>query len=199
MALFQRNTQARAAPPAAGGTLADSSLPSEPWLFGKLPAHGDFLVRGVSGPLRDQLDDWLAAALARARARFSDDFDARYLAAPAWLLIDRGGDGGWRGAALCPSVDAVGRRFPLFLGIPAAGAGEAAVAARHCLELAAAAIGSRWDAGRLDEALRQPVPASPPPVDPREGWSIEGQDGSFLTEPGRFPEGLIERMLEIAG
>lgn len=32
---------------------------SEPGLFGKLPAHGDFVARGLAAPMRKALDHWI--------------------------------------------------------------------------------------------------------------------------------------------
>lgn len=187
-----------AEPQAAGTTLAASPRPAGAWLFGKIPAHGDFIGRGLPPDMREQLDLWLSAELAAARARFAD-FDERYRLAPPWHFVDRDPAGAWSGGALCLSVDAVGRRFPIVLAAPAADAGDAAAKAVAALELVFSALGESWDAGRLHDALvglaaapsGQAAPSAPV-------WAIEAEDGTRIEAAGRFPSGLVERMLELA-
>jgi type VI secretion system ImpM family protein len=189
-----------AAPEGGAGTtaLAHSARPDGPWLFGKLPAHGDFIGRGLAPALREALDDWLSTGLAQARARFAD-FDERYRLAPPWHFVDRDGEGRWSGGALCLSVDAVGRRFPVLLAAPAEGPDEAEAVARAALETVFSALGEGWEAARLHEALGALA------LDPWDGdrptqavWAIEAEDGTRIEAEGRFPAGLIERMLELA-
>ncbi|MET0251598.1 MAG: type VI secretion system-associated protein TagF [Novosphingobium sp.] len=184
---------------ATPAALAEVRLPQAPWLFGKLPAHGDFLARGLAGDLREALDNWISAGVAGARTRFADHFEQRYFAAPPWHFVDRGPDGQWTGGALCPSVDGVGRKFPILLATPAPGPEQALGAARVAVDLACAAISQGWDAGRLHTELGAAIAASATGEDIRTGWAIDADDGSHLAFPGRFPDGLVERMLEIAG
>ena len=178
--------------------LAGARLPVAPWLFGKLPAHGDFLGRGLPGELRDRLDGWLSAELAHARNRFGDEFEPRYFSAPPWHFVDRDPAGQWTGGALCPSVDAVGRKFPILLAAPAASPECALAAARIAIDLACSAIGQGWEAGRLHQELGAATMACATGIEVRPGWAIEADDGTSLEYPGRFPAGLVERMLEIA-
>lgn len=182
-----------------GGMLARSARPPGPWVFGKLPAHGDFIARGLAPELREALDDWLSTGLASARARFAD-FDERYPLAPAWQFVDCDPAGQWSGGALCLSVDAVGRRFPVLLAGPADGPGEAEAMAEAALELVFAALVEAWDAARLHAELGALDPAARGSGDaaPRPGWAIVAEDGTRIEAPGRFPEGLVERMLEVA-
>lgn len=197
MRLFSSSPAPREDGGASG--LAGSLRPPGAWLFGKLPAHGDFIGRGLSPEMREQLDLWLSADLARARARFGD-FDERYRLAPPWAFIDRDPAGAWSGGALCLSVDAVGRRFPILVAVPAAGPGEANTVADAALDLIFSALGEGWDAVKLHEALG----AIPPPdesangVTPDQpGWFIAAEDGTRIEAPGRYPDGLIERMMEL--
>ena len=186
------------APDAASSTLAASPRPAGPWLFGKIPAHGDFIARGLEPELREQLDLWLSAELAAARARFAD-FDERYRLAPPWHFVDRDPHGKWSGGALCLSVDAVGRRFPILLAAPAGDANEAYDAASKALDLVFSALGEQWDAARLHEALAELGPVATDTASPAEPvWAIEAEDGTRIEAPGRFPQGLVERMLELA-
>ena len=189
------------APREDGGVsgLLGSPRPAGAWLFGKLPAHGDFIGRGLSPDLREQLDLWLSAELARARARFVD-FDERYRLAPPWAFRDCDPAGGWSGGALCLSVDAVGRRFPILVAAPASGPGEAWGVADAALELVVGALGEGWEAPRLHDALGEIVPPDAPASDvtgDEPGWVIAAEDGTRIEAPGRYPDGLIERMMEL--
>ena len=56
------------------------------WLFGKMPAHGDFVSRGLGPTMRDRLDLWLSAEMDVARAEFGDEFEPRYDARAALVL-----------------------------------------------------------------------------------------------------------------
>lgn len=180
------------------GSLRESHRPPGPWLFGKIPAHGDFISRGLEPALHEALDLWLSAELARARAKFGD-FDERYVRAAAWHFVDCDSAGNWSGGALCPSVDAVGRRFPIVVAAPAADAGQATAVAHAALDLIFAALGGGWEATRLHEALGAMVPATGSAPEPAQSvWAIEADDGTRIEMTGRFPEGLVERMLELA-
>ena len=54
--------------------LSGGSVTTLPILFGKLPAHGDFVARGIDAAGRAELDDWLSASLADARAALGEAF-----------------------------------------------------------------------------------------------------------------------------
>jgi len=183
-----------------GGSLGESARPEGAWLFGKIPAHGDFIARGLAPQMQEALDLWLSAELARARATFAD-FDTRYQTAGPWYFVDRDPTGAWSGGALCPSVDKVGRRFPILVAAPAEGPEHADAVGRAAVELIFVALGGGWDATQLCEALAaarvEADPATQPPA--QSLWAIEAEDGTRIEIPGRFPDGLIERMLEIAG
>lgn len=81
-----------------------------PAVFGKLPAHGDFVSRGVPGAVRDRLDEWLSEWLVQARAAHGPAFEQVYEDAAPWLF-----EGPAAAAVLLPSVDAVGRHYPLLV------------------------------------------------------------------------------------
>ncbi len=101
-----------------------------PGLFGKLPAHGDFVQRGWDAATIAALDDWLTAGIAAERAARDDDaFAARMTSAPLWQAYL---PPGWAGPdalhiALTPSIDRAGRYFMLTAG--AAGPANAVWAA----------------------------------------------------------------------
>ncbi|WP_294321334.1 type VI secretion system-associated protein TagF [uncultured Sphingomonas sp.] len=143
------------------------------WVFGKLPAHGDFVARGMDAPTRGKLDDWLAAAMEAGRARYPDDFADRFDVAPPWRAEGKGVAG-----AVAASQDAVGRRFPLLLLTDGAQHDSAA-----CEELLYAAITEGWDADRLSAV-------GAPPCEPVARWF-----GAERTLDGARPVELIAGML----
>lgn len=96
-------------------------------VFGKLPALGDFLLRGLPAGFADPWHGWLADGLATCREMLGDGWLAAYLEAPVWrfaLAGDACGPDPVTGV-LMPSVDAVGRYFFLTLASPAPAGVEA--------------------------------------------------------------------------
>jgi type VI secretion system protein ImpM len=85
--------------------------------YGKLPSHGDFLRRRVSDGFVDAWDAWLRECLSASRAALGGRWLDVYLTSPAWRFVCAGGACG-RSAVIglsAPSVDSVGRYFPLTL------------------------------------------------------------------------------------
>jgi serine/threonine protein phosphatase Stp1 len=84
-------------------------------IYGKLPAHGDFVRRGLPQSFVQPWDHWLQGGITAAQAALGPVFDARWAVAPAWrfhLPAGRCGPDAVAGVLL-PSADAVGRLFPL--------------------------------------------------------------------------------------
>ncbi|RYG38764.1 MAG: type VI secretion system-associated protein TagF [Burkholderiales bacterium] len=147
--------------------------------YGKLPALGDFASRRLPQEWIDQWDGWLAAGLHGLREAAPETWLNDYLASPAWrfallpgCLPDGSGDG-LRVGVMIPSVDRVGRYFPLVVISPAMprpvdGAQVAALWhwAGQLEETAVSALHDDWTAEALDAALADlPMPAATP-VDP---------------------------------
>lgn len=143
-------------------------------LFGKLPAHGDFVVRGLSGTARTAIDDWLTSSLIDARIAYGAEFDDRFDRALPWRCVGEGVAG-----AIAASQDSAGRRFPLLIlaSNPAAGC-------EMVETLLYSAITERWDADRLAE-----VSGTPPRSEP-ERWF--GENGALT---GAMPSELLREML----
>lgn len=165
-------------------------------VFGKLPAHGDFIARGLDAAARDGLDTWLAGSLAQARARLGEEFDPLWEQAPPWRfgqVIEGAGTAG----AIAPSVDAVGRRFPLLVLRREIAADAVEAAAQQCEDLLFEALGGGWSADDLAAAV---AALGPPPGD-REwtGGALWWTEGSGDFAPARIagdrPPGLIDQML----
>ncbi|ANL69621.1 type VI secretion system-associated protein (plasmid) [Rhizobium phaseoli] len=85
--------------------------------YGKLPSHGDFVSMGLGHSLQSALDAWMQAGLQAAQQELGEDWERRFRSMPAWrFIIERGLWGPATVAGvLLPSVDRVGRSFPLVI------------------------------------------------------------------------------------
>jgi type VI secretion system ImpM family protein len=85
--------------------------------FGKLPSHGDFLRRRVSDAFVGVWDGWLQECLAASRAELGERWLDIYLTSPVWRFACATGACGPAPVVgvMVPSVDRVGRYFPLTL------------------------------------------------------------------------------------
>lgn len=81
-----------------------------PFLFGKLPASGDFVSRGLSGALRQWWDERCCATMADGVFGVRQG-PIRFLVEPMNACAAR------QAGCMLPSRDRVGRRFPLVLGL----------------------------------------------------------------------------------
>jgi len=132
-----------------------------PFVFGKVPARGDFVRAGHRTPLLDELDGWLQRGLLAHRAPLPAD------GPPVAFVLGR------PGAALLgvfvPSRDRAGRAFPLVVGAsadaPRPVTGRDVTAWAPLLTASAAcAAGVAADALAPDEALPLlDVPPAPTP------------------------------------
>lgn len=88
-----------------------------PGFYGKFPELGDFVNRRLPRAYLDPWDEWLQGAIASSREQLADGWLDYYLSAPIWSFVLSGGLCGempWAGL-LMPSVDRVGRYYPLTL------------------------------------------------------------------------------------
>jgi type VI secretion system protein ImpM len=96
-----------------------TSATAEPLsVYGKLPARGDFVARRLRRSFIDVWDEWLQEALLASQAELGEKWLELYLVSPVWRFAL--GTGCCGPATICgilmPSVDSVGRYFPLMLG-----------------------------------------------------------------------------------
>ena len=87
-------------------------------LFGKIPARGDFLSVGVPTSFVDAAESWIRSGLLALKHK--PDWQSAYLSAPIWQFSCAAGvwnENPWSGI-LMPSVDRVGRYFPLLVVKP---------------------------------------------------------------------------------
>jgi type VI secretion system protein ImpM len=154
-----------------------TALGAPPGWHGKLPSLGDFASRRLDAGFIEAWDGWLAAGLLALREQQPEAWLDAYLGSPSWRFLlmpgvmpgaAPGGAGAqaWCGV-LMPSVDRVGRYFPLTLVLPL-GAGPTSTQAAAALwpwlgrldELARDALHDDWSAERLeDELARMALPA----------------------------------------
>jgi type VI secretion system protein ImpM len=83
--------------------------------FGKLPSNGDFLQRRVPQAFLDVWDPWLQECVHVSRETLQEAWLPAYLTSPVWRFVLPEaicGSGAYAGI-LAPSVDRVGRYFPM--------------------------------------------------------------------------------------
>jgi len=86
-------------------------------MYGKIPIMGDFVSRRLPGDFVQSWDAWLQDAVSDSKQKLGPGWLDIYLTSPIWRFILSSGVCGtkaWAGV-LIPSVDRVGRYFPLTL------------------------------------------------------------------------------------
>ncbi|UVK44057.1 type VI secretion system-associated protein TagF [Mesorhizobium sp. AR07] len=83
-----------------------------PGFFGKIPATGDFVSRGLAAEFTRRWDDWLARHLApwEIANAWPGHLAIRFLIGPGML--------GPAAGIFVPSMDRAGRQFPLAISVP---------------------------------------------------------------------------------
>ena len=88
--------------------------------FGKLPSKGDFVQAGLPRGFVEAWDGWMQDRLSAARAQLGPAWLGLWMEAPIWRFALGAGQCG--AAAMTglwmPSVDRVGRHFPLTVAAP---------------------------------------------------------------------------------
>ncbi|MEM7059646.1 MAG: type VI secretion system-associated protein TagF [Pseudomonadota bacterium] len=95
-------------------------MPTAFGFYGKIPSHGDFLRRDLSPAFIEPWDTWLQQSLLTGRDVLADRWQNAYFSAPIWRFALPAGLCGPDGmmGVLMPSVDRVGRQFPLTIATP---------------------------------------------------------------------------------
>jgi type VI secretion system ImpM family protein len=87
-------------------------------IYGKLPSHADFVSVGISADLSAELYDWGQSVLYHTQGNMGEqNWLMAYLVSPVWRFVlppSEQRDQAYLGVMI-PSVDVVGRYFPLFL------------------------------------------------------------------------------------
>ncbi len=134
--------------------------------FGKLPARGDFVGTGLPRDFVDPWDAWWRQGIARTREA-ATDWVAAWLEAPVWRFrLPPGCCGAAPVVGLwMPSVDRVGRYFPLTIAaVGAATVDDGFLDAAEAAGLAALADDMAPDAlsGRVGDAYEDDMPDAAP-------------------------------------
>ncbi|MGQ0655982.1 MAG: type VI secretion system-associated protein TagF [Betaproteobacteria bacterium] len=131
--------------------------------YGKIPGTGDFIARRVPGAFSRPWDAWLQEVMDGSRARLGGEWQDAFLSMPPWRFVLSSGlvtPNAWAGL-MVPSVDAVGRYFPLTVASPLPAAPLDLVATLHAAAawfddieaLALSALAPKADTRAIDAAL----------------------------------------------
>lgn len=171
------------------------ATPSEaaPGFYGKLPAKGDFVTRRLPRSFVDPWDRWLQSAIETSREQLGEAWLGAYLNGPIWRFALPAGVCGDRPMTglIMPSVDRVGRYFPLTIAAPLADGAiptdvpsQAADWFEVMEDLALSALAEGFDFDGFDQAVEK---AGPPP-------GVEGDPGRDAPPPadilGELADGL---------
>jgi type VI secretion system protein ImpM len=157
-------------------------------LFGKLPARRDFISANASKRFLHVWEPWLQSGIAMSRQMLGPAWTEAYNRAPIWRF--------WLGSDFCgeatigafmPSVDGVGRAFPLtifageaesFMAPPEVNSNELWCEDAEAILLEALEEGATLEA-ILDKVARMRAPFAQPRAGAPEGLSELG-DGAIL-------------------
>ena len=168
--------QSAAEPAPAPAPAALQTLPPPGW-HGKLPSLGDFASRRLDAAFIAHWDEWLARGLLSLREAEPEAWLPAYLASPSWRFLlmpgalpGSAGLSAWAGV-LMPSVDRVGRYFPLTL-VQNLGPGPTTPHSLQTLwpwlghldDLAQDALHDDWSVDRLEAELLRMTPLPAPPA-----------------------------------
>lgn len=135
--------------------------------YGKMAMLGDFASRRLPQAFVDLCDGWLAKGIEASRVQLGDRWLDVYLHGPIWRFAWAPGivDGGWWFGIMMPSVDKVGRYFPLVITRPTTHAptGEAGLSALSAWYDHLSAVALRtFQAGATLEDFESALAAAPP-------------------------------------
>lgn len=146
--------------------------------YGKIPAVGDFFRLSPPAGFVRVWDAWLQEVLSDGQATYGAEFEAFYMSAPIWrFTLPRGVASQAKVmGVLMPSVDRVGRRFPLTLMQAVATPGSAPTdhlgaeaLFQQMEELALMALEDSTTLDVLSDGLAQLVPPNTPDAPPLRG------------------------------
>jgi len=172
-----------------------------PGFFGKVTSHGDFVTRRLPPELVAAWDGWLQQCIQTSKEQLGGLWLNHYLTSPIWRFAAAPGVlgvDGWAGVMM-PSVDRVGRHFPLMLGAPlAVGCSLLACVSQgrdwyDALEdLARDSLGERFALDAFDRALAALVLAG-------DGGGAAATSGPWrlpMGERDAVPEGIADLLLQ---
>lgn len=168
-------------------------MPHPAGWFGKLPILGDFAQRRLPHDVVERWDAWLQAGITDSRAALGEAWLDNYLTAHVWHFVLMPGVLGphaWAGVWM-PSVDRVGRYFPLTLLAPlppeqALGSSTSALGNWLLALEDIARLGLRLehDISPLEDALTS---LGPPPVDKHGAAVLKQVEAALGQRAGLIP------------
>ncbi len=172
-----------------------SSAGSVAGLFGKLPSAGDFVTRALPSAFVAAWDDWLQRSLVASRAKLGNGWTELYLQSPIWRFALQPqvlNSQAWAGV-LMPSVDRIGRYFPLTLAAaipPAASTLLTVTAAEHWFaELERIALWALEPEATLEaieaHLARRPLIAVPASAEAQSDWDVALQLARWWSQSRR--------------
>ncbi|HVC57222.1 MAG TPA: type VI secretion system-associated protein TagF [Stellaceae bacterium] len=172
---------------------------------GKLPTHGDFLCRRLPDAFARPWDAWLDAGIAASRTTLGAAWHKDYLASPIWRFVASAGCCGDRAAAgvLMPSVDRVGRHYPLtvvaLLANGVSAISVALAASEWFGDIERLALSALLDDFRFDEFDAKLADRAPPdnaaPLAPLLGGSGGVRNAAPAADFDRALPGLIDGII----
>ena len=148
-------------------------------LYGKVPAHGDFIDRDLPVEFIRGWDDWLQQGVSNSRERLGEDWLELYLTSPIWRFVLSSGavdEQVWAGV-LVPSVDSVGRYFPLTLAAslpPRTGLTNFCLQNDHWFRaIESAAFGALEDGLTVDQISEQLSDVTAPRISAVQGFGSD--------------------------
>ena len=177
-----------------------------PGWYGKLPTLGDFASRRLEGSFIEPWDLWLGEGMAAQRELLGPGWLDAYLGSPVWRFVLMPGVLAQETAALAgvlmPSVDKVGRYFPLTLVTRLAALPRSARELEELLgwlqrieDIAVDAMHDDWTIEQLDAALEQ-LPA--PIVAPEPGPAAQSLAAALASDAGFIDLSTLSSRAELA-
>jgi type VI secretion system protein ImpM len=157
--------------------------------FGKIPALGDFFRLNVPNGFVTPWDAWVQGALLAGKGTLGPRWDATYMVAPIWQFALEPGLCGTDAVigVLMPSVDRVGRQYPLTLAATVSGGPPALwslLANGAVLEALETLALDCLDDAMTRETLTARLEAIAPPQ-PRLGSRLRASGGGIVMRTAR--------------
>ncbi|MEX0276130.1 MAG: type VI secretion system-associated protein TagF [Ruegeria sp.] len=163
--------------------------------FGKMPSVGDFFRLGVAQSFVQPWDNWIQRSMLTVSQTLGQAWDEYYMSAPIWRFCLSPGLAGPQKmlGVLMPSVDRVGRRFPLTLVAGLSNEGSAVLAHFRASEvflqlenLALACLEDDMTRDRLAEGLAGLVAPQQLPTAP-----VRGHGTTMVLTRGEVADSLL--------
>jgi type VI secretion system protein ImpM len=161
-------------------------LESTPGWFGKIACLGDFASRRLPSAITQVFDTCLSDCMQASRAQLGERWMSLYLTSPVWRFALAPGvlDERWWLGVLMPSVDNVGRHFPLLITQactePPSTDGELHRLERWLAYLTHVALGTLLVGATLEQFEAELAQAAPLPQSMPTAPAVQGPDRSRL-------------------